>query len=159
MQARFILFLALLVCLGACGKKRPDTTNVSGDDAEMNAAIKEAQKNFETFRGAFQKGELGEGLVKVYFTDPGKTENGEHMWVQPQDLSSVPMKGVLLGQPAWLVSVKEGQTVTFTDKDVTDWLMIRDGKAAGAYTVQVLRKRMSSKERAEHDAGYPFKFE
>jgi uncharacterized protein YegJ (DUF2314 family) len=49
--------------------------------------------------------------------------------------------------------------VTFTDKDITDWLMIREGKAVGAYTVQVLRKRMSSQERAEHDAGYPFKFE
>ena len=98
--------------------------------------------------------------MKVYFTDPDSSESdGEHMWVELKESDGSQFKGILLSSPAWLKSVKGGDEVEFGTSDVTDWFYVEDGKAVGAYTVRLLRTRMSDEERAAHDAGYPFSFE
>jgi uncharacterized protein YegJ (DUF2314 family) len=49
--------------------------------------------------------------------------------------------------------------VRFQLDRVSDWLVASNGMARGAYTVQLLRKRMTDSERREHDSAYPFRFE
>jgi uncharacterized protein YegJ (DUF2314 family) len=138
---------------------RPDITPVASADPEMNAAKEEARRTLGTFLKAHESGGNVRGLLKVYFAEPGGPSEGEHMWVEPTNLSGPKFKGTLLSTPEWIKSVKAGAEVTFTKADVSDWLLVRDGKATGAYTVRLLRKRMSEQERREHDAGYPFSFD
>ena len=81
------------------------------------------------------------------------------MWVRVTERSTPVLKGVLLSKPASLKSVQVGQEVRFAPERITDWLCVEQGKAKGAYTVQLLRQRMTEEERREHDQSYPFSFE
>jgi uncharacterized protein YegJ (DUF2314 family) len=133
--------------------------DVPADDPEMNAAKEKARRTLGTFLKAYEAGGDFRGTLKVYFSEPGGPTKGEHMWVRPTDLSGPKFKGTLLSTPGWMKSVKVGAEVTFTRADISDWLLERDGKAIGAYTVRLLRKRMSAEERREHDSGYSYSFD
>jgi uncharacterized protein YegJ (DUF2314 family) len=153
-----VLFLSTL--LVSCARDSERALSVSKDDAEMNAAIAQAQETLPTFWSRRQEeGDRFTGLLKVYFTDVGDEDAGEHMWVQVTEHLSDETVGTLLSEPIWLKSVKGGETVRFPDKRITDWLYVQDGRAQGAFTIYLLRKRMTPDERREHDANYPFAFE
>ncbi len=81
------------------------------------------------------------------------------MWVQPLDLRNDRMTGILLDVPGWLTNVKQGDKVTLSLADVSDWMYVKDGKAVGGFTVRLLRERMSESERKKHDESYPFSFD
>jgi uncharacterized protein YegJ (DUF2314 family) len=156
--ALILVTSAVFITLG-CSGKNDEIIEVLRDDAEMNAAIEKARSTLDQFwaRRDAQGGNF-QGLLKVYFTDPGSEDEGEHTWVEATGHTGEAISGVLLSTPAWLKSVSEGDAVSFPYDRVTDWLYIEDGKAQGAYTVQLLRSRMSEKDRRLHDAGYPFEF-
>lgn len=150
----------LAILLVACSSERTDIISVTSEDAEMNTAMAEARRTVDTFWLQREKEqEAFEGLLKVYFTDEGSSEDGEHMWVRVTERSTPDLKGILLSEPGWLKSVRGGQEVSFSTEQISDWLCIEHGKAKGAYTVQLLRQRMTDQERREHDQGYPFRFE
>ncbi len=155
------IFLAMMaLSLVACSRPREDIIRVRSDDAEMTAAIAEAQRTLPEFWSAREKdgGDFA-GLLKVYFSDPGNDQDGEHMWVCVTGREPRGVAGVLLDEPGWVKSVKQGQKVRFPNDRITDWLVVQGGKAHGAYTVRLLRKRMSPEERRRHDEGYPFAFD
>ncbi len=155
---RFLLVLCLTL-LSACSDQRDDIIPVSSGDEEMNKTMELARKNLDLFWTERDKaGDDFNGLLKVYFTDPGE-EGGEHMWVDVIEHTGNTTSGILLSTPGWLKSIKPGDLVSFPDSQVSDWLFVEDGKARGAYTVKLLRSRMSPAERQEHDAASPFRFE
>lgn len=150
----------VLVFLTGCPERREDIVSVSGEDAEMNAAMVKARSTLDQFWAKRSRdGDQFGGLLKVYFSDPGAEEEGEHMWVQVTSRTDDRISGVLLSDPRSLKSVKEGDAVEFRSERVSDWLYVEDGKAVGAFTVKLLRSRMSDAERQSHDSGYPFRFE
>ena len=132
---------------------------VSQDDEEMNAAMQKARDTMQQFMTKMNAaGQEFDGMLKVYFDEPG-VDDGEHMWVIVSQANSPNFKGTLISTPGWLTSVKNGDEVDFDLSRISDWLYIEDGLANGAYTVQLLRSRMSDAERRDHDSHYPFKFE
>lgn len=152
--------LAIALFLGSCAKEKTQIISVAKDDAEMNAAIAEAQRTLPRFWDEREKEkDRFIGLLKVYFTDPGIDDSGEHMWVQVTKHDPKQNVGVLVDVPGWLKSVKEGDTIQFPDSKITDWLFVQNHRAEGAFTVKLLRKRMSPEERRAHDESYPFTFE
>ncbi len=151
--------LVVLLCAG-CSAERKDIIPVDRNDAEMNAAIKEAQRTLPQFWSQLDReGDGFSGLLKVFFTDPGDDEGGEHMWVRVTARSEEEVRGILLDTPGWLKSVKCGDQVRFPTGRITDWLYVENGKARGAFTEKLLRRRLSPAERREHDEGYPFSFD
>jgi len=98
-------------------------------------------------------------MVKAYFYDEGAPLTGEHMWVREVEYDGKTITGVLADTPIQLHSVQAGQRVSFPLGRLSDWLYVEDGKAAGGFTVKLLRTRMSAEERQAHDSHYPFKFE
>lgn len=157
---KFLLWILLTLSLVGCSRNGDRIIKVSKNDAEMNAAIAEAQRTLPEFwQRREREGEVFTGLLKVFFTDPGSTDEGEHMWVRVTDRTAKEVAGVLLGEPAWLKSVKGGGRVRFPTDRITDWLFIENGVARGAFTVRLLRDRMSPGDRKKHDDGYPFRFE
>jgi len=132
----------------------------------MNAAMQTARDRFPEFWREVSNDykrvipALGESMVKAYFDDPGGSpQGGEHMWVRGVDYDGKMITGELADTPRHLRSIRAGQQVSFPLERLTDWFYVDDGKAVGAFTVRVLRSRMSEEERRVHDSHYPFRFE
>lgn len=138
---------------------------VQADDPQLEAAMKDAREHFPEFWrviSADYKRVIPVyecALVKAYFFDSDAPNSGEHMWVQDVEYDGKMITGTLVDTPVHVQSVKSGQEVSFPLTRLSDWLYVEDGKAVGAFTVKVLRKRMSVKERNAHDNHYPFSFE
>jgi uncharacterized protein YegJ (DUF2314 family) len=145
-----------------------DTDAVSANDAEMNRAISEAKVSFGSFLTAADADLnrkipiLQDVLIKIYLFDPGRRDSGEHVWARymgKHPETDGYFRARLLSQPAHVKIANKGDTLNFSIESVTDWLYVEDGRAVGAYTVRLLRARMSPKERREHDAQYSFSFD
>lgn len=140
-------------------------TQVGSDDAEMNAAMQEARDSFDEFLegmgGSGQDGNTGPGpgLLKAYFSEADDPEGGEHLWIDEVVWDGRQIAGVVVSEPLDLAEPKLGDAVTFPLERLSDWLIVEDGLARGAFTIQVLRSRMSAGERKQHDANYPFRFD
>jgi uncharacterized protein YegJ (DUF2314 family) len=139
---------------------------VQSDDTEMNAAMQTARDRFPEFWREVSADykrvipALGGSMVKAYFDDPGGApQGGEHMWARDVDYDGKAITGTLADTPRHLHSVRSGEQVSFPLERLSDWFYVDGGKAIGAFTVRVLRSRMSEQERREHDSHYPFRFE
>lgn len=144
---------------------RSDIISVESDDFEILNAMRKARETFPEFVQAVEADwnraipVLESAMVKAYFADSHGGENGEHMWVQFEGYEAGRIRGTLISRPAHVDSVTEGDRVSFPLPNLSDWLYVEDGVARGAYTVKILRMRMSEAEREEHDRSYPFLFE
>jgi uncharacterized protein YegJ (DUF2314 family) len=95
--------------------------------------------------------------VKIPFSDPGD-DNVEVMWIEQVMFDGRRVQGALLNEPNTLTSVKQGDAVDVPLEQIADWMYVLDGRVHGAWTVQLIRARMSASERAEHDAAWGFEF-
>tara|TARA_R110002095_G_scaffold215691_3_gene210622 strand:+ start:22201 stop:23010 length:810 start_codon:yes stop_codon:yes gene_type:complete len=138
-----------------------------GDDPEMEAASKQARKTFRYFwrEMSWEYRRIVPGLdlaaVKVAFTDldvaPGDPDT-EHMWVNEIQCDGKEIIGALLNEPAWLTNISAGDPVCEPVSEISDWMFAIQGKVYGAYTVNLLRSRMSPRERKEHDQAWGLDF-
>ena len=168
MRTLGILLLFLLQCLVACeraGDHRTSTgpvAGVSADDEEMNAAMQEARDSFPASWRAGEESSAraagGPVMVKAYFSSSMDADGGEHMWVDEVSFDGKMISGVLASEPLELDEPRLGDAVEFPLERLSDWLIVEHGVAQGAFTIQVLRKRMTDEERADHDSRYPFSF-
>ena len=152
---------------------RPPVFLSGGEDPEMEQASREARKTFRYFgrEVAWERRRIVPALdlacVKAPFSDgkgaarnprPGDPPQVEHMWVTEVDFDGRDVAGELLNSPNWLKSVKEGDAVRLPLARITDWMYVIGDEVYGAYTVQLLRSRMSRSERAAHDEAWGLKF-
>lgn len=100
-------------------------------------------------------------MVKLPFTDGPRTDGKsdyEHMWIGNIDFDGDSVSGILLNAPNWLTSVCEGTPVTMPFGQITDWMMTADGRAYGGFTVNLMRSRMDSRARQQHDQAWGLEF-
>ena len=141
---------------------------VEKDDPEMVAAIKKARKTFRTFLREADA-DLGraipvleDAMVKIYVPTTANPEIGEHIWArylghQPEQEGRY--LALVLNKPRKVKGLAAGDHLDFSTRSLSDWLYVTDGRAHGAFTVQVLRSRMTPAKRKKHDAAYPFSFD
>jgi len=140
------------------------------DDAEMQRAYQNARANFRYFwrENAWERRRIVPGLdlscVKAPFTD-GKTRTKEsdppaveEMWFSEVDFDGREVSGVLLNAPNWLKSIKQGDAVRMPLAQISDWMYAINGEVFGAYTVNLIRSRMSRQERQDHDNAWGLNF-
>lgn len=141
----------------------------SGDPA-MQQAYEQARANFRYFwrEQAWERRRIVPALdlacVKAPFSDsnqagsaPGKAEV-EEMWVSEIDFDGEIVSGVLLNTPNWLKTVQAGDSVQIPLNQISDWMYAIQGNVYGAYTVNLMRSRMTPPERREHDRAWGLKF-
>lgn len=161
--------IAVVPCQAEEKKKERETStgriiDVDDDDKGMNEAMAQARKEFPAFWKAVsadrknEEPELVPAMVKAEFSDKGKEDEGEHLWIDEVSYDGKMISGVVASEPADLKSVKLGEKVSFPLERLSDWLYVEKGVAKGAFTVNYLRRQMSAKERKEHDGSYPFRF-
>lgn len=146
-----------------------DVLQTTKNDAEMKAAIKKARQTLPQFLAEADADlrrlipVLDDVLLKVYIASPNEPDSGEHLWIRyiGRDLEHEDLfRGIMLSKPRKVTDlVSQGDTVILSIKNLSDWLYVEDGKAHGAFTVHVLRSRMSPAEKEEHDRLYPFEFD
>ncbi len=137
-----------------------------GDDPDMVRAHGMARATFRDFwmEVATDFNRIVPALelacVKALFSD-GDSElevQNEHMWMDEIDYDGETIAGVLINSPNWITTVAEGDSVSISMDQLSDWMCVINGTVYGAYTVQVLRSRMKPSERSEHDDAWGFTF-
>lgn len=140
----------------------------SGSDPEMLRANEKARETFRYFwrEMAWENRRIVPALdlacVKAPFSD-GEYRTGdgpevEHMWISEVQFDGEAISGVLLNSPNWLKTVKEGDSASFRLNEISDWMYAISGEVYGAYTVNLLRSRMSARERKDHDEAWGMNF-
>jgi uncharacterized protein YegJ (DUF2314 family) len=153
------LLLAALLVLGACSKGYDAETGSRGeagsqiaeaDDREMNEAMAEARRTLAQFeqRLANPTPTQTMAIIKGRFTEGDLVE---HMWLNRIEVTPEGYRGVLGNDPYELSGVKAGETLVVKRADVSDWIVVDDGKLVGGYTMRVLRSRLPEDERAAFD--------
>jgi uncharacterized protein YegJ (DUF2314 family) len=99
-------------------------------------------------------------VMKVAFSDDPSlisaiTSEGaddvEYMWVVDPSFNGVEWTGTVVNTPLALLSVGEGDRVTFTTERVADWTYRMVDQTMGGFTSQHLRSTMNPAERAHFD--------
>lgn len=139
-------------------------------DPQMQEAFAQARSTFRFFwrEYAWDRRRIMPALdlacVKAPFSDGERqtvaegTTNVEHLWLSDVDYDGQFVSGVLAHAPYWLKTVKEDDTARFRVNEICDWMYVIGGEAYGAFTVNLLRSRMSERERQEHDAAWGLTF-
>ena len=98
--------------------------------------------------------------VKAEFIDdPDDPDaSSEHMWIGEVFYDGRHISGVLMNQPNWLESVKQGDVVEIPLERVSDWMCVVGGEVYGGYTVQIIRGQMTEDEREKHDEAWGLDF-
>ncbi len=140
-------------------------TLVNTADPEMQEAYRRARQTFRYFYRelCWERRRIIPGLaiscVKIIFDDPEPHEQGaELMWCDEVEFDGNHVRAKLLNQPNWLQSYSEGDAVSVAPKELADWMYVIGDTVYGAFSVQVLRKRMSSSERKQHDSAWGLDF-
>lgn len=138
-------------------------------DPEMQAAYARARGSFRLFwrEVACDRRRiipmLDMAAVKAPFSDPQKPRakgepEVEHMWLTDVDYDGEFVSGELVNAPNKLKSIKQGDTLRVAIGGLSDWMYVIGGDVYGGYSVNLLRARMSAKERKNHDAAWGLNF-
>ena len=144
---------------------KADILPVAADDPEMLAAMQRARETFSDFRHAVEADwsrkipVVQSAMIKAFFRESENSASGEHLWLDYEGFENDLVTGSLLSQPEQVENLKPGNTVAVPLSQLSDWLYVCDKMAHGAFTVQLLRSRMSRAERQQHDRDYPFSFD
>jgi uncharacterized protein YegJ (DUF2314 family) len=139
-------------------------------DPEMQGAYEKARATFRYFwrELAWERRRIIPGLdlacVKASFSDGDRVSpapdnpQAEQMWLSDIDFDGRLVSGVLLNTPNWLKTVKAGDSARIPLAEISDWMYSMFGVVYGAYTVNLMRSRMGSQERKEHDDAWGLNF-
>jgi len=129
----------------------PDIYNFSGNDKEMNEAIKTARQTIKEFNQAILSGNKNYRAftLKVRFPTP---KGFEHIWLSGISFKENKYSGIVDDVPEAIPNMKMGDTVKIRSEDITDWIYLDQKKLRGGYTIRVIRKRMIESERKKFDA-------
>lgn len=126
-------------------------------DSEMDTASMNARKSFKILwrelswemRRVIPGHDIS--AVKRRFPTTESTLSFEHLWVGDISFDGQLLNGYLLNQPNEIEDLKQGDTVQFHYGEISDWMYSISGKVYGAFTVNILRSRMTKKALQEHD--------
>ena len=143
---RKITFAAAAVLLGvSCFSSSQaaerNTIDVAKGDPDMAAAIAKARATLDGFWSALENPKTNEEgfSVKAGIRAPDRTE---HMWLT--DVRRLPngrIYGRYANQPEF-ISARKGDAVEVAEKQISDWMLVRDGKWVGVETMRPLIRRM-----------------
>jgi uncharacterized protein YegJ (DUF2314 family) len=123
-----------------------DTYKFYGDDPELNAAIEEAQRRLPEFRRALDEDArrlipaLNGALVKARFENP-VTGALEHMWLEDVGFEGDRIVGTLASEPDNIPELSNGQWVSVSPEDISDWVYRQGDRTVGGFTVRVMQRR------------------
>jgi len=143
----------------ACSKKpnanretvssEPSVIDVDEEDPKMLKAISEARSTLPAFWKALDSPQSGESnfALKVKVEDE---KGAEHIWLTNIERKDGEVYGTLDNEPGALTSVKLGDRLKIEEKNISDWLYLRNGKMVGNRTIRPLFSKMTPEEVDEY---------
>jgi uncharacterized protein YegJ (DUF2314 family) len=131
--------------------------HVVSDDSEMNTAIQRARDTLPLFIAEFQdpQPDQTEFSLKVRFPyDDG--ENWEHLWVSDLTYSEGGFTGLVWNEPLRVRNLHLGDEVRVDPADISDWIIIEDGKMLGGFTIYAIRDKLPEHKREEFESEIGF---
>ncbi len=122
--------------------------NVPDDDPGMLAAYARAKATLPGFWERVARPEPGERFsVKLrYATRAG---NDELIWANDPELNGDLVSAVIDNEPRDIEGLKIGDRVAVPVNRVVDWIIVRQGKMHGGFTIRALLPHMPPEEAAE----------
>ncbi|MBI3853565.1 MAG: DUF2314 domain-containing protein [Verrucomicrobia bacterium] len=123
-----------------------DLMSFDGHDAELNAAIEEAQRRLPEFRRALQEDArrliptIEGALVKARF-ESICTGCAEHLWIEDAGFEGNKIVGTLSSVPQEIPEVSKGDWVSVSFESISDWVYRQGGRTFGGFTVRVMQRR------------------
>lgn len=128
----------------------PTIYYVADEDAEMNDAMEAANATLEKFDAALKSGnpDFTYFTLKMRFETSG---GGEHIWIDDISWNGEGYYGVVGNVPHSTLGINLGDTITVPKDGISDWMYLDGQKAQGAFSIKLLRKRMTEQEREQFD--------
>ena len=137
------LLVVFLAAIG-CSSSQPDTLVQGGyDEAEMDAAIKRAIGEVDSFITELESGTGTDYAIKVPIEDAGKTE---HFWLIDVSFSNGTFSGTINNDPGMVSNVTIGQKYSVEKTGISDWMYMKDGLMYGNYTLRPLLVTLPEEE-------------
>jgi uncharacterized protein YegJ (DUF2314 family) len=95
-------------------------------------------------------------VIKAFFPDGRDPMRGEHMWLEDVTFKSGVFHGRLANEPGLLEGFSEGDDISVAPSQVSDWVLVRNGKGEGGYTLELISHRMTHAEWSEAATLPPF---
>lgn len=132
-------------------KDEPDVYHVSGTEDRMNFAMEKARLTLSYFKQSL----VAPAGYQQYFSLKARIADGEiveHIWLTDVsfDDSNI-FYGKIGNAPLNVTTVKLGQEVGISFSDVSDWMIIENGRLIGGYTIRVLREGLTGQALANFD--------
>lgn len=128
----------------------------------MNEAIAKAKANFGKFEKAIIENSKSNKYENLMVKQEFNTDNGgvEHMWIMDIEYKNNKLQGILSNTPSMGSTLQLGDTVVINKDQVSDWIYtdISTHEIHGGYTMQVLRKHMTTEEGEAFDQEWGTKF-
>jgi uncharacterized protein YegJ (DUF2314 family) len=128
--------------------ERDGIAYVAKDDAEMAAAMRKAREGLGGFLKLARspRPTMRGFAVKVAITEGDEIE---FFWIAPFTQRKTEFSGEINNEPQLVKNVKLGQTITFKEDEIVDWLYQERGLMRGNFTACVLLKREPPEEAEE----------
>jgi uncharacterized protein YegJ (DUF2314 family) len=128
--------------------ERDELAIVAENDPTMAAAMAKARQTLPDFLAlaAAPKQGMDTFSVKVAIREG---DEAEYFWIMPFTVKDGTFSGAINNQPRSVHSVKLGQTITFDQSEIVDWMYLDGEKMKGNYTACALLKSASKREADE----------
>jgi uncharacterized protein YegJ (DUF2314 family) len=126
--------------------ERDDVIFLALNDPTMAAAIHNARDALPGFLALSKRpGPTMEGFaVKIALVANG---GPEFFWIHPFAHVEEQFIGQINNTPRSVVNLKIGDTVTFTENEIVDWMYMDDGRMMGNYSARAILRSAQPKDR------------
>lgn len=120
--------------------ENPDVVRVSGEDERMEWAIEKANHTLHYFKDCLSNPKSNQN----YFSLKARIEDGqsiEHIWLgDPEYDAEGSFYGIVGNVPLSLKNVKLNDRVGVSAENISDWMIVEEGRLIGGYTIRALRE-------------------
>jgi uncharacterized protein YegJ (DUF2314 family) len=125
--------------------ERDELAFVAKSDPVMAKAMTKARATLPDFLSTAAAPKSGmEGFAVKIGIPAG--DDAEYFWITPFTMKDGTFSGEINNTPRLVHSVKLGQTITFNQSQIVDWMYMDGGKMKGNYTACALLKSASKRE-------------
>jgi len=120
--------------------QRDEIFQIPQGDSDMAAAMRKARSSLPEF---FAVAKSPKPSMKGFAVKVGVRDGNGHefFWIAPFERKGDGYSGRLNNTPRTVKNLKAGDTITFAENEIVDWIYIDDGKMKGNYTACALLKR------------------
>lgn len=154
---RCAFVLCAVLVLAGCGASTapvavadndPPVIEFESDDPEMQRAVDEARETVAQFVEALENPTPSQSYlgIKARFSEG---EVVEYMWLSDVTYDGDRFTGTVANNPRQLTNVRLMDRHEVPADEIADWMIVKDGRLVGGYSLRLLATRASPDEWAE----------